>query len=236
MFEERATMLLRLLNVKDTRGRALEGAVHRLQQWVGCEEPVLETDWMRCRCVEAGLTERPCGGMRGGCKTSCGWSGTWIGMLYMALGDLEVKIEGGEGMPKRRRGDKCLVDMAELDERDMVRMGCMASEIWRCSEALQMDGRTLSRALDKGGSAEKTAGRKWCDWARAKLGSAGDRRGLMRAGTTVGVGVLGEWLAGSAWSWQVIAWEEEGGSCWGSRHSPPRAARAARAGKRSRGA
>ena len=208
MFEERLTLLMRLLNTTDTKGKALGGAVMRLQQWVGCEEPVLQTNWMSCRCVSAGLRDTGCGGMRNGCKTSCGWSGTWVGMVYMTLGDLGMQITGGEGMPKLRVGDRCLVDLAMDDERDMVRIGCLATEVWRCSEALQLDGHTLSRQFDPGGSAEKTAGKEWCRWVRHMLGSVGNTKGLVKQGEPVHVPVLGRWLTEHCWSWQLVAWKE----------------------------
>ena len=161
MFEERLTLLLRLLNTDDTRGKALGGAVQRLQQWVGCHTPVLETNWMGCRCVAAGLKEKPCGGMRNGCKTSCGWSGTWVGMVYMMLGDAGMQITGGNGMPLLREGDRCLVDMADDGDRDMVRAGCLATEVWRCSEALRLDGQSLARHMEPNGGTERTAGKRW---------------------------------------------------------------------------
>ena len=156
------------------------------------------------------MAEKVCGGMQSGCRTSCGWSGTWVGMLYMMMGDLGMRITGGEGMPKLREGDRCLVDMATDDERDMVRVGCLATEIWRYSEALRLDGHSMSRQLELGGSAEKTAGKVWCDWVRLKLGVVGDTRGLMKRGQLVHVPVLGRWFCEHSWSWQLVAWRERG--------------------------
>ena len=57
---ERITMLMKMLRCKDARGMAMAGAVQRLQQYVGCEQPVLETKLYKCDCLEKCAREEGC--------------------------------------------------------------------------------------------------------------------------------------------------------------------------------
>ena len=81
-------------------------------------------------------------------------------MVYHALSHTEFEIRGGLGLPPLREGDRCLVDTADPDDYQMVRQGCHATEAWRCSEVLTLDGTGLSRAADPNGPLEKAAGRE----------------------------------------------------------------------------
>ncbi len=62
-----------------------------------------------------------------------------------------------------------MVDLATDGERDKVRKGYLATELWRVSEAVRLDGFSLSRQFEEGGSAEKTAGKEWGTWVREKM-------------------------------------------------------------------
>jgi hypothetical protein len=61
--------------------------------------------------------------------------------------------------------------------------------------------------------AEKTAGKKWCDWVRARVtgivGNGGLRRG---AGGWAQLGELGAWYNEAVWSWQLVTWVDDEGS------------------------
>ena len=73
---ERVVLLVRLLQSGGVVQMALEGAIQELQRYVGVEAPVLETAAMKCGC------EKKCvGGKVLKCPTSCGWDGSWVGML-----------------------------------------------------------------------------------------------------------------------------------------------------------
>jgi hypothetical protein len=63
---DRIAVLLKTLSWQDTRGRAMAGAVQRLQQYVGCSDPVLQTKLFKCGCS-------------GGCKGDkyCSYSSQW---------------------------------------------------------------------------------------------------------------------------------------------------------------
>jgi hypothetical protein len=206
MAVERLTVMMRQLNAGDMRGRGLAGAIQRLQQYVGCSAPVLETDWFRCRCGES---EQRCGGDKG-CWSSCGWSGTWVGMLYHTLSKYGIQVKGGLGLPEIRIGDKNLVDEAVVEDKDMVREGCRRAGVWRTGEVLELEGMGMRRAFRKGGPMEKAAGREWVKWVNELVGCRdGVRRRLVRGGGQEGRG-LGGWWRSAIWSWQVAVWVEEG--------------------------
>ena len=100
--------------------------------------------------------------------------------MARGLVDAGMAIEGGLGMPLLRVGDKCLVDEADWEEREMVRTGCLATEMWRYSEVMDLEGGDMCRALCSNGPAEKTAGKKWCDWVRARVTGVVGNRGLRK--------------------------------------------------------
>ena len=54
-------------------------------------------------------------------------------LIYLSLSNsnLEVHVQGGRGLPKLREGDACLVDLATVDEREVVRYQPISSS--RCS-------------------------------------------------------------------------------------------------------
>ena len=207
MLVERLSMAVKLLNTEDMRGWALRGSVQRQQQYEGCSMPVLEAGSSKCRC------KKQCGGTMESCKTAVSWSGTWIGMVKQAMDAAGFTVTGGLGLPILREGDFCLVDAADDDEREMVRQGCAASEMWRCSEVMNLEGDGLHRALCRGGAVEKAAGGEWCKWVRGKFGRAGEGRGLRkRSAAHPSFGCqLGNWFKEASWSWQVVGWIDKDG-------------------------
>ena len=135
---ERVLMLMRLLGGEGVTARAVGGAVRELQRYVGCGEPVLETKHTRCECAKEecsscnGCTEAKQGSTRKKrCGSTCGWNGTWLGMLYTHFNNNRLSLEGGRGVPPLMEGDRFLVDLVEADEVEMVREGCRATELWR---------------------------------------------------------------------------------------------------------
>ena len=213
MLVERVALFVKLLNTEDMRGWALRGAVQRQQQYEGCNEPVLQAGNARCCCVKLLAADESCKGMRSGCSTMMHWSGTWVGMMARGLEDAGITIEGGLGMPLLRIGDKCLVDEADWEEREMVRAGCLATEMWRYSEVMDLGGGDICRALCSNGPAEKTAGKRWCDWVRARVTGIVGKGGLRKgAGGWAHLGELGAWYNEAVWSWQLVSWvDDEGG-------------------------
>ena len=146
----------------------LEGAIQALQRWVGTEEPVLQTRVARCRCVEEGRREAECSWRAiGTCATSAGCSGSWVGMVHHAISKHGVTLSGGLGLPKRRDGDFCLVDRAPPEERELVRLGCLAAEVWRASELVSLEGNTVRAAAGQGGAYEKLVWRQGRAWGTA---------------------------------------------------------------------
>ena len=207
MLVERVALFVKLLNTEDMRGWALRGAVQRQQQYEGCNRPVLEAGNSRCRCVELAAADECCKGMRKNCSTMVHWSGTWVGMINRGLEDVGMSIAGGLGMPLLREGDRCLVDEACWEDKEMVRIGCMATEMWRCSEVMNLEGSDICRALCSNGPAEKAAGRKWCAWVRTKVTGIVGEGGLQRRGGGWAQQLdLGAWLRESVWSWQLVSW------------------------------
>ena len=198
---ERIVMLMRLLQSEDARGRVTAGAVQRLQQYVGCSTPVLQTKLMRCHCMF------PCNqGLR--CGTNVGWSGTWVGMIYHDISRMELEITGGLGLPALREGDSNLVDEATADEREMVREGCHSVGIWRWSEVINLAGNGRVRALKENGPLQKATNGKWTQWVRDKLRKQGQRRRLKKGGKEVGAYKVGAYIRRNVWSWRVAAWVE----------------------------
>lgn len=201
---ERLVQMLTILDGKGIVRRGLEGSVQQLQRYVGCEEPVLETDRMRCTCVEELGAAQSCGNKvltaTGSkmCRTSCGWNGTWVGLIYWTLCNTKLRVTGGLGMPKLRDGDRCLTDLCGPEEREVVRRGCLANEKWRLSEVLMLDGERTAPVLWDGQQMQRTAGREWVSAVRATIERLRAERG--------GELKLGGWHREAVWSWQVCAW------------------------------
>ena len=87
---ERVLMLMRLLGGEGVPARAVGGAVGELQRYVGCGEPILEAKHMGCKCAKeewtscTGYTEAKQGSTsKKRCESTCGWVGTWLGVLYI---------------------------------------------------------------------------------------------------------------------------------------------------------
>ena len=212
MLVERTALLVKLLNTEDMRGWALRGAIQRQQQYEGIEQAVMQAGNSRCKC------KKQCGGTLEACKTAVSWSGTWIGMVKQGMEAAGFTMEGGLGLPKLRQGDFCLVDVARQDDKEMVRRGCMATEMWRCSEVMSLRGDALHKSLMKGGPAEKAATQEWCTWVRQRFGASTRSRKLRRSSEEhrcIGSS-LGRWDAGASWSWQVVGWRgTDGEQCMG---------------------
>ena len=218
MLVEKTTLLVKLPNTEDMRGWALRGAIQRQQPYEGIEQAVMQAGNSRCKC------KTQCGGTLEACKTAVSWTGTWIGMRKQRMKAAGFTMEGGLGLPKLRQGDFCLVDVARQDDKEMARRGCMATEMWRCSEVMNLRGDALHKSLMKGGPAKKAATQEWCTWIRQRFGAETGSRKLRRSSEKhrcIGSG-LGRWDVGASWSWQVVgcrgrmgsnAW----GSLWGSR-------------------
>ena len=104
---ERVRMLMRLQGGGGIPSRAVGGAVSELQRYVGREEPVLETTHMRCKCSsrEWSRCTSSCTEARQGstgklrCASTCGWNGTWLGVLYRHFSNSRLSLEGGRRMP-----------------------------------------------------------------------------------------------------------------------------------------
>ena len=110
-------------------------------------------------------------------------------------------------MPLLREGDRCLVDEACWEDKEMVRIGCMATEMWRCSEVMNLAGSDICRALCSNGPAEKAASRKWCAWVRTKVTGIVGEGGLQRRGGGWAQQLeLGAWMKESVWCWQLVSW------------------------------
>ena len=98
---ERVLMLMRLLGGGGVPARAVGGAVRELQRYVGCGDPVLETKHMRCKCAKeewtscTGCTEAKQGSTgKKKCESTCGWNGTWLGMLYKHFSNSRLSLVG----------------------------------------------------------------------------------------------------------------------------------------------
>ena len=224
---ERVLMLMRLLGGGGMPARAVGGAVRELQRYVGCGEPVLETKHMRCKCAQeewtscTGCTEAKQGSTgKKRCESTCGWNGTWLGMLYRHFSNSRLSLEGGRGMPTLREGDRFLVDLVEADEVEMVREGCRAAEVWRVSELRSLDGARLREAAEPGGALERLvgkgrAGKAWGEVVRRVAQARGNRTDVM--GRLVRKGAasrcsrpLGAWVRAAMGDWSLAAWTVEG--------------------------
>ena len=182
---------------------------------------------MRCKCAReewtscTGCTEAKQGSTgKKRCESTCGWNGTWLGMLYRHLSNSRLSLEGGRGMPTLREGDRFLVDLVEADEVEMVREGCRAAEVWRVSELRGLDGTGLREAAGPGGALERLvgkgkAGRTWGEVVRRVAQARGSRVESM--GRTVRAGAesrcsraLGAWVRPSVSDWSLVAWAVDG--------------------------
>ena len=122
---EKVPMLMRLLGAKGVPARAMGGAVHvrELQRYVGCGEPVLETKHMRCECSSREWSSciSSCTEARQGstckprCASTCGWNGTWLGVLYRHFNNSKLSLEGDREIPRLREEDKFLVGIVETE-------------------------------------------------------------------------------------------------------------------------
>ena len=94
-------------------------------------------------------------------RHSDGWGvvGTWLGMVYDFLSNSDFSLVGGRGRPLLREGDAFLIDLVEEDEREMMREGCNAAEVWRVSEVRGLNQMHIREAAMAGGSMEKLAGK-----------------------------------------------------------------------------
>ena len=225
---ERVLMLMRLLGGGGVPARAVGGAVRELQRYVGCGEPVLETKHMRCKCSsrEWSSCTSSCTEARQGstgklrCESTCGWNGTWLGVLYRHFSNSRLSLEGGRGMPLLREEDKFLVDIVDTEEVDMVREGCRAAGVWRVSEVRGLDGAELREAAQSGGALERLVGRgkagaKWGEVVRRVARARGGANDVMGRRVRVGAGsrsskALGRWERTAAWDWSLVAWSVGG--------------------------
>ena len=89
---------------------------------------------MRCKCAKeewtscTGCTEAKQGSTgKKRCGSTCGWNGTWLGMLCRHLSNSRLSLEGGRGMPMLGEGDRFLVDLVEADEVEMHGEGRLQS-------------------------------------------------------------------------------------------------------------
>jgi ribonuclease HI len=225
---ERVLLLMRMLGGGGVPARAVGGAVRELQRYVGCGEPVLETKHMRCKCSsrEWSSCTSSCTEARQGstgkmrCESTCGWNGTWLGVLYRHLSNSRLSLEGGRGMPLLREEDRFLVDIVDTEEVDMVREGCRAAGVWRVSEVRGLDGAELREAAQSGGSLERLvgkgkAGAKWGEVMRRVARARGGTNDVMGRRVRVGAGsrssrTLGRWERTAVWDWSLVAWSEGG--------------------------
>ena len=183
----------------------MEGAIQELKRWEGIEQPVLEAPLQECRCVEMGRAAKKCTASelkRKECKTVPGWNGSWAGMMRDALARAGVAVRGGIGLPKLRERDCCLVDIADPEERELIRAGCLAAEAWRVSEFVGLDGRRVRKAALAGGALERLVGRQGRVWGIAA------RRVVVR--WMEEVDELGKWERAGIQTWQVVGWASEG--------------------------
>jgi hypothetical protein len=111
------------------------------------------------------------------------------------LSNSKTSITGGLGLPKLREGDFCLVDRAPLDQKEMVREGCLTAEVWRISEVLDMQGDGVRRDYWPAGSMERVVSKTWVK-AVVKMAEGVLGEGL----------VLGRWFEDAMHSWQVVSW------------------------------
>jgi hypothetical protein len=195
---ERIVQLFTNLNGKGEVREALQGSVQQLQRFVGTEKPVLETKLQACTC-EKRCTWR----QKKKCKTSVGWDGSWVGMVWETLSETGISIVGGLGLPKLRQHDACLVDLAvnwSYEDREMLRAGCMEAEMWRISEVTKLNGLETREALRIGGSMESVVSKDWADAARGLADN------YIRAMCDIGLEGLGRWERDKIHSWQVGAW------------------------------
>ena len=235
---ERVLMLMRLLGGGGVPARAVGGAVRELQRYVGCGDPVLETKHMRCKCSKeewtscAGCTEAKQGSTgKKKCESTCGWNGTWLGMLYKHFSNSRLSLVGGRGMPSLREGDKFLVDLVEADEVEMVREGCRAAEVWRVSELRSLDGARLREAVEPNGALERLvgkgkAGRLWGTVVRRVAQVRGCREDAMGRAVRMGAGSrcsrpLGAWERAAVSDWSLAAWTVNGEVMLGIPQSGP---------------
>ena len=218
---ETVLMLMRLLGGEGVPARAVGGAVRELQRFVGCGQPVLETKHMRCKCEQGQWTEcmSKCSEAKQGntgngrCQSTCGWNGTWLGMLYRWFSNSRLSLEGGRGMPALRKGDRFLVDLVEGSEVEMMREGCRAAMVWRVSELRRLDGIEIREAALQGGALERLAGKgkaghEWGVVARRVAHGKGRRSDESGRRVKLGAGskcemVVGEWDRRAVWDWGI---------------------------------
>ena len=93
------------------------------------------------------------------CASTCGWNGTWLGMLYKHFSNSRLSLEGGRWMPTLREGNIFFVDLVEADDVEMVKESCRAAEVWRVSELRSLDGTRLREAAKPIGALERLVGR-----------------------------------------------------------------------------
>ena len=134
------------------------------REWSSCTR-----EWSSCTnsCTEA--RQGNTGKLR--CASTCGWDGTWLGVLYRHFSNSRLSLEGGRGMPLMREEDKFSVDIVEADEVDMMREECRAVRVWRVSEARGLDVAELREPVQSGGALERLvgkgkAGAKWGEVVR----------------------------------------------------------------------
>ena len=99
------------------------------------------------------------------------------------------------GIPKLRLGDMNLVDATGTHERETMRTGCLAAEVWRLSEVMDVKGTAVRRDFWPGGCMEKIVSHKWTSMVRAMA----ERE--IEMGRT-----LGGWFGETMHAWQVAAW------------------------------
>ena len=149
------------------------------------------------------------------CESTCGWNGTWLGMLYRHFSNNRLSLP-----PTLRKGDKFLVDLVETDEVEMVREGCKAAEVWWVSELRSLDGTSLREAVEPNGALERLvdrgkADRLWGEVVRRAAQVRGDREDVMGRRVRTGAGSrcsksLGAWERPIVSDWSLAAWTVDG--------------------------
>ena len=141
---ERVLMLMRLLGGGVVPARAVGGAVRELQRYVGCGEPVLETvtKHMRCKCAKeewtscSGCMEAKQGSTgKERCEGTCGWKGTWLGVLYRHFNNSRLTLEGGRGRHVHTKGRET-GSLLIWWRQTRCRWCLKAVELLRCGESV----------------------------------------------------------------------------------------------------
>lgn len=125
---ERIMMLLRLIHMNNPVSDLMQGSLWRYQRWLGTSTPALEYEFAE----------------------EIGWDGTWIAALGIWLARTSLTILGGTGLQPMCTADVCLVDLANLDMKQMVSRGCWNREIWRVSELTDACGHVRAECLEGG--------------------------------------------------------------------------------------